>query len=59
MSDFFSMGGHAVYVWPAYGVSALALLGLAFAIWRRGRRLRQRLDKVESARRSGNADKVG
>lgn len=44
------MGGYAGYVWPAYGVSALGILGLAFAIWRRGRSLRRRLEKLESAR---------
>lgn len=28
MSEFFSMGGYAGYIWPAYGVSALVLIGL-------------------------------
>lgn len=28
MNEFFHMGGYAVYVWSAYGVTALLLLGL-------------------------------
>jgi heme exporter protein D len=30
MSNFWAMGGYAVYVWPAYGIS---LFGLAGAVW--------------------------
>jgi heme exporter protein CcmD len=43
MSGFFDMGGYGAYVWPAYLISALAIGGLAFFIWRRGRDLRRRL----------------
>ena len=28
MSDYFAMGGYAAYVWPAYAVTALVLIGL-------------------------------
>lgn len=28
MNEFFHMGGYAVYVWSAYGMTALLLLGL-------------------------------
>ncbi len=34
MSEYFAMGGYAAYVWPAYGVSALALIALAVVSWR-------------------------
>ncbi len=27
MSEFFSMGGYAAYVWPAYAVTLLGLTG--------------------------------
>jgi heme exporter protein D len=30
MSSFWAMGGYAMYVWPAYGIS---LLGLAGSAW--------------------------
>jgi heme exporter protein D len=28
MSQFFAMGGYAAFVWPAYGVAAVVLIGL-------------------------------
>lgn len=31
VSEFFAMGGHGVYVWSAYGLSLVALVGLG--IW--------------------------
>lgn len=50
MNEFLSMGGYGAYVWPAWGVSALAIGGLVFAIWRRGRDLRRRLAAAEKER---------
>ena len=50
LSEFLNMGGYGGYVWPAYAVSAAAILGLAFVIWRRGRRLRKRLTEASAAR---------
>jgi heme exporter protein D len=34
---YLAMGGYAVFVWPAYGLSAAVLGGLAFFSWRRYR----------------------
>jgi heme exporter protein D len=51
MNEFLSMGGYAGYVWPAYALSFLGVGGLAFAIWRRGRALRSRLERLQSSRR--------
>ncbi|MFD1624647.1 heme exporter protein CcmD [Azospirillum griseum] len=28
MTEFFTMGGYAAFVWPAYGLAALVLIGL-------------------------------
>lgn len=50
MSEFLSMGGYGVYVWPSFAISLAALTGLAIAIWRRGRALRRKLAALESAR---------
>jgi len=30
MNEFFNMGGYAVYVWTAYGITAFLLMGLVF-----------------------------
>ena len=34
MSDYLQMGGYALFVWPAYGLSILVMLGLAIGAWR-------------------------
>lgn len=49
MNAFFEMGGYGAYVWPAYGVSAVAILGIAYLIWRRGRRLHKQLEELQSS----------
>ncbi len=55
MSEFLAMGGYGQYVWPAYAISLLAIGSLAFAVWRRGRRLKRRLDAAENARTKESA----
>ena len=46
------MSDHWVYIWPAYAASAIALIGLAAAVYFRGRkRLRRKLDEAEPAAR--------
>jgi len=40
MSDFLAMGGYGAYIWPAYGISLLALAGAVawtLAEWRRAK----------------------
>jgi len=32
---YFAMGGYAAFVWPAYGIAAAVLGGLAIYSWRR------------------------
>jgi heme exporter protein D len=34
MNEYFQMGGYAAFVWPAYGLSAIVMLGLAVTAWR-------------------------
>ena len=50
MTGFFAMGGYAAFIWPAYGISAVALAGMiwqCFAAWRAARK---RLDALERER---------
>lgn len=46
MSDFLAMGGHGFYVWTAYGLTAVGLVGIAawplVAMRHRVRTLQQR-----------------
>lgn len=54
MSEFFDMGGYAAYVWPAYGVSIIALVVLAVLSWRQMRRAERLValsEKAETPRR--------
>lgn len=59
MEQFFNMGGYAAFVWPAYGLSAIALAGLAAFNWRRGRRLRQRLRQLDQVRGGAQQNAAG
>jgi len=34
MSAYWEMGGYAAFVWPAYGLSAIVMLGLVVTAWR-------------------------
>jgi len=40
ITEFFDMGGHAAFIWPAYGITALVLVGLFIA----GRRFQARTE---------------
>ncbi|MCG5243934.1 heme exporter protein CcmD [Azospirillum doebereinerae] len=50
MTDFLAMGGYAAYVWPAYAIAALVLLGLLAATWKGLRDSEATLKALESAR---------
>ena len=44
----FDMGLYSVYIWPAYGISAIVLIGVtlwSIAAWRRAKAKLSRLEK--------------
>jgi heme exporter protein D len=47
MTDFWAMGGYAVYVWPAYGISFVVLAGVTWMTLRAHARARRRLSELE------------
>lgn len=49
MSEFFAMGGYAAYVWPAYALSAVALIALTVVSWRAMTRAERQVTRSESA----------
>lgn len=56
MSEFLHMGGHAFYVWTAYGAAFVVLaLNLAAPIVRRRRLVRERGGAASPAAPSGGA----
>ncbi len=42
-----AMGGYAVFVWPAYGIAAIVLGGLAVHSWWRHRQSTRRLARLQ------------
>lgn len=50
MSAFFAMGGYAAFIWPAYGVSALGLLAMAWQSWAAWRAAKKKLAALERDR---------
>ncbi|WP_448203604.1 heme exporter protein CcmD [Azospirillum sp. sgz302134] len=50
MADFFAMGGYAAYVWPAYGLAALVMVGLLVATWKALRSAETTLKALEGSR---------
>ena len=47
IETWLAMGGYARFVWPAYGVMAVVLGGLALYSWRRHRRSGDMLASLE------------
>ncbi len=46
MSDFFAMGGYAGFVWPAFGFTALVLIGMLAQSWWAARRRALELEQL-------------
>ena len=42
------MGGHAAFIWPAYGVTAIVMIGLLIYTWRKARVEKAALEKLEA-----------
>jgi heme exporter protein D len=51
MAAFFSMGGYAAFIWPAYGASAVGIAAAILLTLRAYRRARSRLAASERAAR--------
>ena len=56
MGSFFEMGGYAAYVWGAYGLTALVVIGLLVLSIRRLRAAERMLALLEQARRGRTGD---
>ena len=50
ISDFFAMAGYGIYIWPAYGLTALIMLWFLFTSLRRLRARESALDAARAAR---------
>ncbi len=50
LSDFLAMGGYAIFVWPAYGVTIVVMAGLVVQSLRRYRRNQRELEELQRDR---------
>ena len=57
MSEFLSMGGYAVFVWPAFLVSLIVLVGLTVVSLRTYREQKATLAALEAEHKSKAANK--
>ena len=47
LAEFFAMGGYAGFVWPAYGIAALVLIGVLVLSLQQLRRARETLRRYD------------
>ena len=59
MADFFAMGGYAAYVWSAYALALVVLVGMVVLTIARHRRTRRTLSRMEALRRPERARGTG
>ena len=52
LTTYFAMGGYAGFMWPAYGIAAAVLGGLALHSWRHYRASRDALAAAQRPRDS-------
>ena len=50
MNSFLAMGGYGAFIWPAYGVSLVALIGIVWQSWAAWRAAKKKLDALEQDR---------
>lgn len=55
ISRFFEMGGYAAFVWPGYGLAAVAMIGLLVASLRTLRAREKEFAAVRRNRPAGDA----
>ncbi len=56
MSEFFAMGGYAAFVWPAYGIVTLVLVGFLVTSLRALKENRRRLALLENRIREARSE---
>ncbi len=49
--EFFDMGGYALYVWTAFGFTAIALFGLLWTSWNGARKRDEELERLRESTR--------
>lgn len=55
MSEFFEMGGHAAYIWPAYLIAAAVMVGLLVGSVISLKKKQQMLDTLQKVAQANKA----
>ena len=55
MSEFFHMGGYGAFIWPAYAVAAIVMVGLIIATLRNLRARESELAALEAEKQAWGA----
>lgn len=56
MAEFFEMGGYAAFIWPAYAVALLLMVGLLVLSLRSMREREALVQTLRSSRRAGTTE---
>ncbi len=51
LHEYLSMGGYAVWVWPAYGLASIALIGILAITLRTLKNRQQAFEELKSLRK--------
>jgi heme exporter protein D len=57
IATFFAMGGYATYVWPAFAITAIVMIGLLIETLRTLHRRERELAELEAARPGRNRER--
>jgi len=57
IGEFFNMGGYALYVWTAFGFTAIAMLGLLWTSWNGAKKRQEDLDVLRETLRPSREGK--
>ncbi len=57
VATFFAMGGYAAYVWPAFAITAIVMIGLLIETLHTLHRRERELAELESARPGRNRER--
>jgi heme exporter protein D len=58
LTSYFAMGGYGGFIWPAYGLTAVVLIGLLIASRRTLAARETKLDAIRGNDENGSADEA-
>jgi heme exporter protein D len=56
MSEYLAMGGYGAFIWPAYGVAAILMVGVLILSWKSMRQREALVEVLRAGRRKERKD---